>query len=239
MISGKHLYLSVQSAIRTLKGRRREPAAFLVAALCFSGGFALTRKLFPDFNTDGWIARLQIALYAIGALAFIYGVVRVWRLVNPPELPPAKDRPSAIKGPMAFTEADGDLFRKLERESELQKLLGFVLDNQILMIVVRGASGAGKTSLLRAGLKHIVGERALFHYWEAVPVEPDKGLLRAIQERWPEGASKPATLAELINPSDALGKQSHVFVLDQFEQLRGNKKIFQLLRRIVRESKPP
>jgi len=234
MISGKHLYLSVKTAIRTLKGRRREPAAFLVAALCFSGGFALGKLL-----ADKWITRLQIALYAIGAIAFVYGAIRVWKLVNPPELPPAKDRPSAIKGPMAFTEADGDLFRKLERESELQKLLGFVLDDQILMIVVRGASGAGKTSLLRAGLKHIVGERALFHYWEAVPVEPDKGLLRAIQERWPEGASKPATLAELINPSDALGKQSHVFVLDQFEQLRGNKKIFQLLRRIVRESKPP
>jgi hypothetical protein len=66
---------------------------------------------------------LQIALYAIGAIALVYGAVRVWRLVNPPELPPAKDRPSAIKGPMAFTEADGELFRKLGRESELQRLL--------------------------------------------------------------------------------------------------------------------
>jgi ABC-type transport system involved in cytochrome c biogenesis ATPase subunit len=51
---------------------------------------------------------------------------------------------------MASTEADGDLFRKLGRESELQKLLGLVLDNQVLMVVVRGASGGGKTSLLRA-----------------------------------------------------------------------------------------
>ena len=30
-----------------------------------------------------------------------------------------------------------------------------------------------------------------------------------------------------------------MIVLDQFEQLRGNEKIFQLLRRIIRESKPP
>lgn len=140
---------------------------------------------------------------------------------------------------MAFTEADGDLFRKLGRESELQKLLGLVLDNQVLMVVVRGASGAGKTSLLRAGLKHILGARAIFHYWEALPSEPLKGLLRAVQETWPEGAAKPATLADLINPLDALGRQSHVIVLDQFEQLRGNEKIFQLLRRIIRESKPP
>jgi hypothetical protein len=195
MLSGQQLYLSVKTAIRVLKGRRRDQAAFLVAALCFSGGFALTRKLVPDFTTDKLIATLQIALYAIGAIALVYGFVRVWRLVNPPELLPAKDRPSAITGPRAFTEADGELFRKLGRERELQKLLGLVLDDQVLMVVVRGASGAGKTSLLRAGLKHIVGKDADFHYWEAVPVEPDKGLLRAIQERWPEGVAKPATLA--------------------------------------------
>src|SRR6185369_2673896 len=85
MISGKHLYLSVKTAIRTLKGRRREPAAFLVAALCFSGGFALGKLL-----ADKWITRLQIALYAIGAIAFVYGAIRVWKLVNPPELPPAR-----------------------------------------------------------------------------------------------------------------------------------------------------
>src|SRR3569832_244313 len=106
MISGKHLYESVKTAIRTLKGRRREPAAFLVVALCFSGGFALT-KLGLNFQTNKWIGRVQIALYAIGAIALVYGVVRVWKLVNPPKLLPAKERPSAIKGPMAFTEADG------------------------------------------------------------------------------------------------------------------------------------
>ncbi len=234
MITGQQLSLFAKSAIRTLKGRSRDQAAFFVATACFSGGFALGK-----FVTGEWIIKLQIVLYALGAIAFGYAVVRVWHLVNPPELPPAKDRPSAIKGPMAFTEADGELFRKLGRESELQKLLGLVLDDQILMVVVRGASGAGKTSLLRAGLKHIIGDRVIFHYWEAVPDEPEKRLLRAIQETWPEDTAKPATLAELVNPTDALGRQSHVIVIDQFEQLRGYKKIFQLLRRIIRESKPP
>jgi internalin A len=238
MIDWQRLWEFVKSAIRMLRGRKRDQAAFFVAALCFSAGFALT-KLVPDLIAGKWIARLQVALYALGAIAFVYGVVRVWRLVNPPELPAAKDRPSAIKGPMAFTEADGELFRKLGRESELRKLFGLVQDDQVLMIVVRGASGAGKTSLLRAGLKHILGDNAVLHYWEAVPAEPDKGLLRAIQEKWPEGVTKPITLAELINPSDALGRQSHVIVLDQFEQLRGNQKIFELLRRIIRKSKPP
>ena len=234
MLTWQQLEQFVKTAIRILKGRRRDQAAVFVAALCFSGGFALPRLI------DGkWLASFQIALYAIGAIALIYGVVRIWRLVNPPDLPPVKDRASAIKGPMAFTEADGELFRKLGRESELARLLGLVLDDQVLMVAVRGASGAGKTSLLRAGLKHILGDRGTFHYWEAVPAEPEKGLLRAIQEKWPGGTTKPVTLTELINPSDALGRQSHVIVLDQFEQLRGNRKVFQLLRRIIRESKPP
>ncbi|HKQ73285.1 MAG TPA: hypothetical protein VJ810_06130 [Blastocatellia bacterium] len=245
MISQQQLEQFVKSAIIQLKRRKREEAAFAIAALFFSSGYKLGGKLLPDFKDDsGWMAGLQIALYAVGAVAVVYGAIRVWRLAHPPELPPAKDRPSAIKGPMAFTESDGELFRKLGRESELQKLLGLMLDDQVLMVVVRGVSGAGKTSLLRAGLKHIInnspgGDRVSFHYWEAVPTEPDKGLLRVVQEKWPEGLAKPVSLDELVNPSDALGRQPHVIVLDQFEQLRGSRKIFQLLRRIVRESRPP
>ena len=93
MLSWQQLYSLVKTAIRMLKGRRRDQAAFFIAALCLSGGSVLSRKLVADFISDKWIASLQIALYVSGALALVYGVVRVWRLVNPPELPPAKDRP--------------------------------------------------------------------------------------------------------------------------------------------------
>ncbi|MEP7341969.1 MAG: ATP-binding protein, partial [Acidobacteriota bacterium] len=233
----------IETAIRFIQARRREEASLGFAALLFWLGYKFPSFLSPELmeflKTWRGVLIIQAIFYLIGVALFVYGGYRIWRLVSVAALPPAKDRPSAIKGPMAFTEADGELFRKLGRESELQKLLGLVLDDQVLMVVVRGASGAGKTSLLRAGLKHILGDRVTFHYWEAVPTEPDKGLLRAIQEKWPEGAGRPASLDELVNPADALGRQSHVIVLDQFEQLRGSRKIFQLLRRIVRESKPP
>src|SRR6185436_6441790 len=96
MISWQQLEQFAKTAIPILKGRRRDQAAFLVAALCLSAGFALG-KVAPDFIPTKWIVGLRIALFAFGAIAFLYGVVRVWRLVNPPELPPAKDRPSAIK----------------------------------------------------------------------------------------------------------------------------------------------
>jgi Novel STAND NTPase 1 len=78
-----------------------------------------------------------------------------------------------------------------------------------------------------------------YHYWEATPTEPDKWLLHAIRETWPDGATRPSTLDDLVNPSDGLGREAHVIVLDQFEQLRGNKPIFRLLRKIAREAKPP
>ena len=65
MLSGQQLLLFVKTAIRMLKGRRREQAAFFFAAICFSGGLALTRKLVLDL-TDEWIARLQIAFMPLG-----------------------------------------------------------------------------------------------------------------------------------------------------------------------------
>lgn len=234
----------IDVVIRFARARKREEASISFGALLILGGVYLAsglekvglKEFFAWWHGEAIVRGLLIAA-GIGFV--LYGGYKIFRLVYVPPLPPPPERPSAIKGPMAFTEADGELFRKLGRESELQKLLGLALDDQVLLIVIRGASGAGKTSLLRAGLKHILGDRAIFHYWEAVPTEPDKGLLRAIQEKWPEGAAKPATLEELVNPAETLGRQAHVFVLDQFEQLRGNRKMFALLRRILRESKPP
>ena len=229
--------------LRFVKARRREEATIAFAALLLWFGYKLSSWLPTELAEflKPWRGVLiaQIVLYSAGLALLVYGFWRIKRLVWVEPLPPGKDRPSAIKGPMAFTEADGELFRKLGRESELQKLLGLALDDQVLLIVVRGASGAGKTSLLRAGLKHILGDRAIFHYWEAVPKEPEDGLLRAVHKDWPENATKPASLEELVNPAETLGRQPHVIVLDQFEQMRGNRKLFALLRRIVRESKPP
>src|ERR1041385_4009909 len=97
MISWQQLEQFVRTAIPVLKGRRRDQTAFFLSALCLSGGVALAGKFGLDFTIHKWIASLEIALYAIGVIALVYGIVRVWRLVNPPALPPAKDRPSAIK----------------------------------------------------------------------------------------------------------------------------------------------
>ena len=235
---------TIDAAFRFIKARRREEAALAFAALLFWFGYKFSSWLPVELAEflKPWrvVLIVQIVLWLAGVMLLAYGIHRIYRLVYVPDLPPEKNRPSAIKGPMAFTEGDGALFRKLGRESDLQKLLGLILDNQVLMVVVRGASGAGKTSLLRAGLTHILADKGVhYHYWEAVPTESDKMLLRAIRETWPADAAKPATLDDLVNPADELGRQSHIIVLDQFEQLRGSKAIFRLLTQIARKAKPP
>ncbi|HEY6401125.1 MAG TPA: hypothetical protein VI479_06935, partial [Blastocatellia bacterium] len=235
----------INTTVRFIRARRREEAAITAGSILIWSGI-----YFPELLEKVGLKELvalwkgdvigRSLLIAAGAGSVLYAAFKIFRLVYVPDLPPPQDRPSAIKGPMAFTEDDGALFRKLGRENDLQKLLGLILDNQVVMVVVRGASGAGKTSLLRAGLTHILAEKGVnYHYWEAAPTEPDKWLLHAIRETWLGDSTKPLTLDELVNPSDNLCRQAHVIVLDQFEQLRGSKSIFRLLRKIAREAKPP
>jgi hypothetical protein len=239
----QRLRQNVNLAIGFIKARRREEASIGFAAVLLWLGYEssgwLTPELMKFLEPLHGVLIIHCVFYLAGLASLAHGIYRIWRLVVVTEMRPPRDRPSAIKGPMAFTEDDGALFRKLGRENDLQKLLGLMRDNQVLMVTVRGESGAGKTSLLRAGLNHILGDKAILHYWEAVPTEPEKGLLRAVQEKWPENVTKPETLDELVNSCDALGRHAHVIVLDQAEQLRGSKPIFRLLRRIAREARPP
>jgi hypothetical protein len=242
--------------VRFVKVRRREEAAIGLAAILFWIGYSFI-GWFPDELQKfikSWRGDLIIpgVLYVAGLLSFGYGIYLIWRLVQGSDLPAVTNRPTAIKGPAAFTPADGELFRKLGREDELKKLLGYIEDDQVRLVVLMGASGAGKTSLLRAGLTDVLkGKEIKYHYWEAVPSEAKRGLLRAIQESWHGESSggagstdqpaEPKSLDDLVNPSPAIGDGKHVIVLDQFEQLRGNTngQVFQMLRKVARKAKPP
>ena len=263
MLSWQSLLQQLQQIITTLirfvKARHREEAAIGLAALLFWIGYSFL-AWFPEELQNfikSWHGHIIIpgVLYSAGLFFLGHGIYHIWRLVQGPDLPPVTNRPSAIKGPLAFTPADGELFRKLGREDELKKLLSYVEDDQVSLIVLMGASGAGKTSLLRAGLTDILKDKGIrYHYWEAVPSESGRGLLRAIQESWQSELSVGAgstnqsapppelkTLDELVSPSSAIGESNHIIILDQFEQLRGNinGQVFQTLRKVARKAKPP
>ena len=246
----------VTASIRVAKSRRREEIAIGLAAALITISVSLNKWL-PEIVhnfVDPWRGNiiLPATFFVLGLVALGYGIYRIWKLVFVPDLPPPANRPSAIKGPLAFTPSDGQLFRKLGREDELRKLFGYVQDDQIRMVVLMGASGAGKTSLLRAGLTDILkGADINYHYWEAVPSESGHALFTAIQQNrvFQSGENQPEasdqgiaglrSLEELVNPPPEFG--SHVIVIDQFEQLGAatNGQIFRLLRKVAREAKPP
>jgi hypothetical protein len=171
--------------------------------------------------------------YGLSAASAIWLIYRLWKLATPPPEPAAGPVPSAIKGLLPFTVADGKLFAQLGRRMELQQLLGLAQNDRIAISAVRGESGAGKTSLLQAGLAYTLGQEQCV-YWEAVPEKASDALLHAIRSQLPG-------MESLESLPEACPKRC-VLILDQFEQLRPGEPthapIFDLLQRIAKGPAP-
>lgn len=172
---------------------------------------------------DQIINQNQTVIYNFG-----YFLYKFFTRSKEPKTPP-QPLPSAIKGLMAFTDEDGELFLKLERGNELAQLKNYLFDPQIGLLVMMGESGAGKTSLLRAGLSHLLKDKdCRYVYWEARPTEAVAGLLKSIQQGLGVEVKDLTALLMLTTPV--------VIVLDQFEQLLPDKAefatIFNLLKAV-------
>jgi hypothetical protein len=199
-------------------------------AVMFFGGASYLRLEWKELPRATYLAYLA---YALGAACMIWLVLRIWKLATPPPEPPAGPVPSAIKGLFPFTITDGKLFAQLGRQMELQQLLGLARNDGIAISAVRGESGAGKTSLLQAGLAYTLGEQQCV-YWEAVPENVPDALLYAIRSQLPE-------IESLESLPQACPRRC-VLILDQFEQLRteelGHASVFTLLTRIAKAPAP-
>ena len=192
---------------------------------------AVVPKLIDPLPTElqtlsHWIV---YGLYILGGLCLAWVAYRfVFKLALPK---PHDDRelPNAIKGLLAFTQEDGELFRKLGRDQDIKGLTALVQDPQIPLVVIMGESGAGKSSLLRAGLANsIKSAEGVYIYWEALPHKTVEGLLRAVNS---ELNTDYADLTGLLKMP-----QKAVIVLDQFEQLQpenpDHQPIFELLGKV-------
>lgn len=225
---------------------KRDAAAFSIAALLAGFGFTLSKQDLKVLEPwSGWILGAQ-ALCWLAALALSgYAAIHVWRLAAVRQAREMEGSPFCIKGATPFTENDSRLFVDLGRERDIRQLLGYVLDDQTLLIVLMGASGAGKTSLLRAGLAHAIeGKGVRYHYWEASSIESGKRLLHALQSTWKgDGAlvasPGPSDLAELAEPNQAICREPHVIIIDQAEQLGHENEVFELLRKVIRKRQRP
>jgi|GEM_PF-1962935 len=204
--------------IRTLRQRRREETLGLLATLLMAGAALVGTDQLPQVLKP-LLARTHAALGLVAIALVFYGwlIVRLWRQA----LPRRRDvviRPTALKGPRAFGPQDGELFLRLGRDRELSELLACVLDDQIGLVVLMGESGAGKTSLLRSGLTHLLEQVQVppipCLYWEARPTEPQAGLLHVVEEKLKDPVA--FTWASLVSRLD---EARRVVLLDQFEQL--------------------
>src|SRR5262249_55872707 len=148
---------------------------------------AVSLPVLAEYLRREWKGLPQAAYltYALCAVSALWLLGRIWRQAAVPPPPPDVPMPSAIKGLLPFTVADGKLFGRLGRRAELQSLLALAQEDQIGISVVRGESGAGKTSILQAGLAYTLGEGGCI-YWEAVPTKAPEALLHAIRSRLPD-----------------------------------------------------
>jgi hypothetical protein len=224
-------------------------AAVMAAGVAFLVRSDQAKQLGELIFKDDWLnicGYTSSALFVLSVLLFASTCLLLWKELTPP--PETKDivRPTALKGPMAFGPHDIELFRRLGRETETATLLNWILDEQIGLIVIKGASGAGKTSLLRAGLPGLLLKQSPpieYHYWEAVPDQAATGLLNAVKAGWlvTNGTLVPEKLSDL-GTSDQHDVR-RVIVLDQFEQISPNKSahksIFRLLKNVALTAKPP
>lgn len=197
-------------------------------------GFACVGEYLRSEPKDLALAsHISYASFGLTGACFIALVWRLWTVAQAPKLSLDKPMPSAVKGLLPWSFADGELFGRLGRRRELESLLGLAQADQIPIIVVRGESGAGKTSLLQAGLRFSLGAQQCI-YWEAIKSDAPQALLRAIRNEIPE-------VQTLDSLSEAVGRRL-VLCLDQFEQLDfdtpAHLPIFQLLARLAKEPSP-
>jgi hypothetical protein len=206
-------------------------------------------KLFADLESKEVWQRINsctsLALFILAGLLVLWAGLRLWKVLTPGIDTQDVIRPSALKGPIAFGPHDADLFRRLGRETETATLLDWILDNRVGLIILMGESGAGKTSLLRAGLSTLLAKQDPpidYHYWEAVPEQSSAGFLKAVKAEWTATAEAPVPqkIGDLDKSGQGVGRR--VVVLDQLEQLSPAKQehqpIFRLLRNATKAAPP-
>jgi len=212
-------------------------AAFSLAVLSFALLIALHKLSKDDPSLQRLTTSVSTWLFVLGGTLCLYVIWRISRQLIAPTLPGPVDKPAAIKGPLPFGPRDAAIFSRLQRVDEIRNLLGFVLDDQSPVCVLRSVSGCGKTSLLRAGLSEASRTNGIaLIYWEATPVAAAESLLAAVQDGWTEG-EKPKAIAEIAATRDA---HSRVIAIDQAEEVSPtiHTEIFEAITATVKRGAP-
>jgi hypothetical protein len=134
--------------------------------------------------------------------------------------PPSSQR-CAIKGLSAYDEQDAAIFEKLSRINQVREITELIMRREFRFGVLTGTSGAGKTSLLRAGIY----PRLRNEGWKCAVLkltgqDPLTVIKQAILN--PLASTNPQLLQlrllDFVREYHRLGLPSIVLLIDQFEQ---------------------
>ncbi len=224
----------IRTLLRIWSWRRSERVTLLCVLVGMAVGIAL---LTLDVENPLWTRIAVVSIIVAVSGLIVIQTKRLRRRTGRPRFTTGEFGPVALKGPTAFTARDGRLFRELGREPETSELLEHIMNPDVPLIVIMGASGAGKTSLLRAGLcwnlRHM---RVPVAYWEARADRPVADLAVTLKALLPprrgHESNEQLSLVEELNLGVEAGRA--VIVFDQLEQLDpecpSHKPVFGMLR---------
>ncbi len=134
----------------------------------------------------------------------------------------------AIKGLRSFTLEDAEIFRHLQRESDLNRCLQNITHGDFRFGILMGLSGCGKTSLLQAGLLPRLKKPQYNHHGVYVRFsdeEPLSTIQKAIAKaleiplNWlAENPTETGDFLQLVTKAVEAADSPVVLFLDQFEQ---------------------
>lgn len=250
-LNTQHWLSKVQSLIRAFRWSTASARWATIGGILIALGLASFQQLFFVSGDlyKGVFTNIGVVSLTAGALSIFVMGICIWKEVVAPPPPPPPNKPDAIKGVSAFSDGDGELFWRLGRTNELTKLKNYIEDSQVPLVVFRGESGVGKTSILRAGLPYVLNyqgksdtelnqsEKYSIVYWEAVTKKAEKSLLETIRADFKDEQA-PTTLnrcAAVVNDSNP-----QVIIIDQAEQLDLNRDegIFKALKSLLDQSPP-
>ena len=167
----------------------------------------------PIYNTILWVVVITLFIVAV--------FLRYRELAIYPPAPPVVLDSSPIKGPLSFQPSDAELFKRLQRNNEIQIYKNAITQQGYKIGILTAVSGCGKSSLLNAGLvpslQSINIACVIVTFTNKPPIE---SILEAIKEQLgiadiDANQQLYQLLSEVLGKT---GKPSLLLIFDQFEQ---------------------
>ncbi|HEY2582934.1 MAG TPA: hypothetical protein VGI43_14060 [Mucilaginibacter sp.] len=168
---------------------------------------------------------LAIPIYYNYAFWIIVVVLIVWAVrikIKEKDIPINLDYHSPIKGPLSFEDHDEEIFKKLQRNSEISVYIDALYRPDFKIGIITGVSGCGKSSLLKAGLAPAINsDKYLIVVITFVNKSIEKTIIDGIRESIPDLNHRvDHSLDQFVKlANNNIRPKILILVFDQFEQL--------------------